>query len=108
MDWKDQLQQLKGSGVLPEGREREEEVLPVQKQTKTHKGKLHIAIEKKGRAGKTATIVYGFTGTDEELQHLAQTLRRRLGTGGSARGGEILLQGDRREETQRILKELGY
>lgn len=93
MDWKDTLKNLQTSGTLPEGPETLSET-PAEEKPQTHKGKLHIAIEKKGRGGKTATIIYGFNGSDEELQELASTLRHRLGTGGSARGGEILLQGD--------------
>ena len=104
-DWKDALKNLQASGTIPV--DDTPEPAPQQPERKP-KGKLHIAVEKKGRGGKTATIVYGFTGTEAELQALASQLRKRLGTGGSARGGEILLQGDRREETARALRELGY
>lgn len=107
MDWKDTLKNLQTSGTLPEGPETLLET-PAEEKPQTHKGKLHIAIEKKGRGGKTATIIYGFNGSDEELQELASTLRHRLGTGGSARGGEILLQGDRRQQTAELLRSLGY
>lgn len=104
-DWKDALKNLQASGSIPVDDTPE----PVRKQhEETPKGKLHIAVEKKGRGGKTATIVYGFTGTDAQLQALASQLRKRLGTGGSSRCGEILLQGDRREETARALRELGF
>ena len=80
MDWKDTLKNLQTSGTLPEGPETLLET-PAEEKPQTHKGKLHIAIEKKGRGGKTATIIYGFNGSDEELQELASTLRHRLGTG---------------------------
>lgn len=104
-DWKDALKNLQASGSIPVDDTPES----VRKQhEETPKGKLHIAVEKKGRGGKTATIVYGFTGTDAQLQSLASQLRKRLGTGGSSRCGEILLQGDRREETARALRELGF
>lgn len=79
MDWKDTLKNLQTSGTLPEGPETLSET-PAEEKPQTHKGKLHIAIEKKGRGGKTATIIYGFNGSDEELQELASTLRHRLGT----------------------------
>ena len=74
MDWKDTLKNLQTSGTLPEGPETLSET-PAEEKPQTHKGKLHIAIEKKGRGGKTATIIYGFNGSDEELQELASTLR---------------------------------
>ena len=67
------------------------------------KTRLDIILERKGRAGKQATIVTGFTVDDEALKQVASTLKRSLGVGGSARGGEILVQGDWR---QRVLDEL--
>lgn len=71
---------------------------------------LKVSVERKGRAGKTATIVYGFPETwpDSAIDALASDLRRRLGTGGSARGGEILLQGDRGKATVEALVALGH
>lgn len=61
------------------------------------KGRLRIVTEKKGRGGKTATIIFGFDEnvTDEEISALAAKLKKKLSTGGSARGGEILIQGER-------------
>lgn len=66
-------------------------------------GRLQIVMERKGRAGKTATIVTGFTIGDDAVAALAADLKKALGTGGSARGGEILIQGDRREDVRRFL-----
>lgn len=60
-------------------------------------------MERKGRGGKTATIIEGFTGTDDELKALATRLKQQLGVGGSARGGEILIQGDCRQRLREIL-----
>lgn len=70
--------------------------------------RLDIILEKKGRGGKQATIVTGWQDSDEALLELAATLKKRLATGGSARGGEILIQGDRRKDVLALLKELGY
>lgn len=72
--------------------------------------KLNIAYERKGRGGKAATIIYGFadTASDEDIEALAATLKRRLGVGGAARGGEILLQGDWRERAAALLRDMGY
>lgn len=71
---------------------------------------LDIVFERKGRAGKQATIVCGFPDTisDGEIQQTASELKRRLGVGGSARGGEILFQGDQRQKLLPLLKQLGY
>lgn len=108
IDWKDALQSLKDSGELPadEAVEESEQEAPVR--SSISKEKLQIVIEKKGRRGKTATIVTGFTCNDETLQETAQLLKKKIGTGGSARGGEILIQGDFRQKVEEILLSLGY
>ena len=70
--------------------------------------RLDIISEKKGRAGKMATIVSGFVIEDNEVSKLASAMKARLGTGGSARGGEILIQGDRRKDVLDFLIKSGY
>jgi len=96
---------LKNNPDLPEGEE-------VNEQSVDSKGRrdfrMDVVLEKKGRAGKQATIICGFQGSDDDLLDLASILKRKLATGGSARGGEILIQGDRRKEAVEILKSLGY
>lgn len=70
---------------------------------------LKIFYEKKGRAGKQATIIEGFDPDDNaEAAGTARILKQRIGCGGSARGGEILLQGDRRRQAADLLREMGY
>ena len=44
----------------------------------------------------------------EQLSEIASKIKKRLATGGSARGGEILVQGDRREELRTLLADMGY
>lgn len=104
MDWKDALASLSG---LPEGEEPPQEK-PAATEKPVNRGKLHVVVEKKGRGGKTATIVEGFECSDEEIDEIARHLRKSLGTGGSARGGEILIQGDRRDDVVRLLREKGF
>lgn len=70
--------------------------------------RLHVQIEKKGRGGKTATVVKGFVGRDEDLEALARTLKTRCGVGGSAKDGEIIIQGENMNKVKEILKSLGY
>lgn len=105
MDWKDALASLSG---LPEGNEPQ----PAQEETEAsprrQKEALHVLIEKKGRGGKTATIVEGFEIPDEEVDEITRTLRKRLGAGGSARGGEILIQGERKTDVMNQLKVMGF
>lgn len=70
--------------------------------------KLRLAMERAGRGGKTVTIVRGFTGSPEELEELCKTLKQKIGVGGSAKEGEIILQGDHRPKLAELLKSLGY
>ena len=72
-------------------------------------GRLDIALER--RRGKDATIIAGFPDamSDQEIERIASRLKQTLGCGGSARGGEILLQGDRRKTLPDTLRRLfGY
>ena len=69
---------------------------------------LDIVFERKGRGGKQATIVTGFVCDDEALKTVASQLKRSLGVGGSARGGEILIQGDRRQQVLDLLQGMGF
>ncbi|MDE7345867.1 MAG: translation initiation factor [Muribaculaceae bacterium] len=110
MDWKDALASLSG---LPEGEATDDtsegNTAPrTQSEVPQQKSPLHVLIEKKGRGGKTATIIEGFEISDEEIDEIARSLRKKLGTGGSARGGEILIQGDRKTDVVRLLKEMGF
>lgn len=72
------------------------------------KSRLDIVLERKGRGGKQATIVVGFKCDDEALKDVASSLKRSLGVGGSARGGEILIQGDFRQRVLDLLVEMGF
>ncbi len=69
---------------------------------------LRIWLDKKHRAGKVATIVRGFVGSEEDLKELARTLKNKCGVGGSAKDGEIIIQGDHRDRVVEILTKSGY
>lgn len=69
---------------------------------------LRVRIEKKGRGGKTATLVSGFVGTSADLADLGRTLKSKCGVGGSVKDGEILVQGDFRERVISLLRSMGY
>ncbi|MCM1111478.1 MAG: translation initiation factor [Clostridium sp.] len=103
-DWKEQLGRL--AADLPAGEEQPEETAP--EEAAPDKQTLHIDFERKGRGGKQATIISGFTWGDDEIRALLTRLQRSLGTGGSARGGEILLQGDRRQQAADFLRREGH
>lgn len=105
MDWKDILAGMKDDPSLPPGEEPKEEPPTPEKKKKDT---LHVLIEKKGRKGKTATIIEGFTIPDEEVADIAAMLKKKLGVGGSSRGGEILIQGDLALKVKEILRAEGY
>lgn len=105
-DWKDMLESLKNSGSLPIDDTPEiEEKKP---ETGIQKAPVTVLTDRKGRNGKTATIIEGLLCDENEVENLAKRLKQRLGTGGSTRDGEILIQGDRKKEVGEILKSLGY
>lgn len=67
-----------------------------------------IQREKKGRAGKTVTVVRDLQLTPEDLAALARQLKERCGCGGTVRDGNIEMQGDQRERVAAELQKLGY
>lgn len=71
-------------------------------------GVIRIRREVKGRGGKTVTVTSGFQLDDDGLKQLAAELKRRCGTGGSVKDGEILIQGDHRETILAELKKRGF
>ena len=65
-------------------------------------------LDKRNRKGKEVTLVTGFVGTDDDLKELAKFLKTKCGAGGSARAGEILVQGDFRRVVKELLEGRGY
>ena len=69
---------------------------------------LTVHIEKKGRGGKAVVLVKGFIGNDDDLDDLAKMLKKKCGVGGSAKDGEIIIQGDDRAQVMKVLEKEGY
>ncbi|NGM60973.1 translation initiation factor [Sphingobacterium sp. SGG-5] len=70
--------------------------------------KLKVVLDKKARKGKVVTLVEGFVGSEKDLQELAKILKQKCGVGGSAKDGEILIQGDFKQRVFDYLKTSGY
>ena len=69
---------------------------------------LRVFIERKHRGGKTANIIKGFIGKQEDMDILCKFLKTKLGVGGTAKEGEILIQGDFRDKIIDLLLSKGY
>ena len=69
---------------------------------------LRVQLDKKQRGGKVVTLVTGFVGAEAGLQALGKLLKTKCGGGGSAKDGEILVQGEFREKILALLIQAGY
>lgn len=72
------------------------------------KQQLRVSLDKKQRGGKMVSLISGFVGKSEDLEQLARQLKTKCGVGGSAKEGEIIIQGDFRDRLVQLLTELGY
>ena len=104
-DWKDRLNVVYSTNPDYQYEnigEEEAETLPKNQQ------KLRVSMEKKGRGGKTVTLICGFIGSEDDLKELGKLLKTKCGVGGSAKEGEIIIQGDFKQRIIDLLKAEGY
>jgi translation initiation factor 1 len=104
-DWKERLNVVYSTNPnfqYETGREEEPDTLPKEKQA------LRISLDKRNRGGKQVTLITGFIGKEEDLQTLGKFLKTKCGVGGSAKGNEIIIQGDLRNKIKDILIDAGY
>lgn len=81
--------------------EEQESLEPGEQQLEAH-------LEKKGRGGKTAIIIKGFKGSEDDLKDLGKALKSHCATGGSVKDGEIIIQGNMRDKAMDFLKNKGF
>jgi translation initiation factor 1 len=72
------------------------------------KQKLKISLDRKQRKGKTVVLISGFVGKMEDLEQLAKEIKSKCGVGGSAKDGEIIIQGEMIEKVKDILRAKSY
>ena len=88
--------------VYDDGQEDDVNTAPPEKQS------LKVWIDRKKRRGKEVTLVTGFFGTEDDLKALGKLLKSKCGVGGSAKDGEIIIQGNQRDKVMDILLAEGY
>lgn len=104
-DWKDRLNVVYSTNPdFKYEMEGENELSSLEKE----KQNLRVSIEKKNRGGKVVTVVAGFIGTEDDLKDLGRLLKIKCGVGGSAKDGEIIIQGDFKAKIIELLKKEGY
>lgn len=108
LDWKDLLGAAFNIEAGAQEVETPEEASRPSMLEQQGKRMIDIILDKKGRHGKKATILEGLTLDDESVKELAGELKRTCGVGGSARGGEILIQGDARKQVLDYLVAKGF
>ena len=86
----------------------EQETEPEVETLEPSKQNLIVAIDRRARAGKQVTLVKGFVGSESDLATLGKTLKGKCGVGGTAKDGEITLQGDLRDKVVALLQSMGY
>ena len=104
-DWKERLNVVYSTNPdFAYDYEEEEEAETLNKSQQ----KLRVGIEKKGRGGKTVTVINGFIGSEQDLKDLGKFLKGKCGVGGSVKDDCILIQGDLKQRIITLLKEEGY
>jgi len=79
-----------------------QDTLPISEQ------KLYVSIDRKRRKGKSVTLIEGYVGEPEDLKELSKHLKKSCGAGGSAKDGEIVVQGEFKDKVAKILIAMGY
>lgn len=104
-DWKDRLNVVYSTNLdFKYELDDEEEQTTLQPSQQ----RLRVQLDRKNRGGKVVTLVTGFIGTEDDLKELGKFLKSKCGVGGSAKDGEIIVQGDFKQKVLELLKKEGY
>ena len=104
-DWKERLNVVYSTNpdYSYEMEDEEAQITPAASQQK-----LRVQLDRKNRGGKVVTLVTGFVGTENDLKELGKLLKSKCGVGGSAKDGEIIVQGDFKQKVLELLKKVVY
>ena len=104
-DWKDRLNVVYSSNPdFNYEMDDEEEQATLQPSQQ----RLRVQLDRKNRGGKVVTLITGFVGTEDALKELGKFLKSKCGVGGSAKDGEVIVQGDFKQKVLELLKKEGY
>ena len=70
--------------------------------------RLSVRLERKGRGGKSVTLIEGLQISAKDREALLRQLKARIGTGGSLKNDVLEIQGDHRDAVIALLQEMGY
>ncbi len=104
-DWKERLNIVYSTNPdynYEKDNEEEQSTLEPSKQN------LRVQLDRKNRGGKVVTLITGFVGPENDLKELGKLLKSKCGVGGSAKDGEVIVQGDFKQKILELLKKEGY
>ena len=104
-DWKDRL-----NVVYSTNPDFNYDMYDDQEQVTLDKSKqnLRVSLDRKNRGGKVVTLITGFVGAENDQKELGKMLKSKCGVGGSAKDGEIIVQGDFKQKVIDLLIKEGY
>ena len=105
-DWQNQLSKVVYSTET--GKIKDEPKAPEVVGQTFKDGKVKISRQTKGRKGKGVVLIEGIELPPAEFKKLAQTIKKKCGTGGAVKDDIIEIQGDDREKVKQVLESLGF